>query len=64
MDTNGTKNEKNTIGNNPSHIIIRIQFPIQLAATHTIHRAQGLTLDHLTFNPNGITKHGLIYTTL
>jgi hypothetical protein len=64
MDTNGTKNYKNTIGNNPSHIIIRIQFPIQLTATHTIHRAQGLTLDNITFNSNGITKHGLIYTTL
>jgi hypothetical protein len=25
------------IGSNPSHIITRIQFPIQLAATHIIH---------------------------
>ncbi len=52
------------IGNNPSHIIIRIQFPIQLVVAHTIHRAQGLTFDCLTFYPSGITKHGLTYTTL
>ncbi len=32
------------IGSNFSHII-RTQFPIQLTATHTIHQAQGLTLD-------------------
>jgi len=50
--------------NNPFHIIIGIQFPIQLAITCTIHRAQGLTFDHLAFDPSGITKHGLTYTTL
>jgi len=50
--------------NNPCHIITRIQFPIQLAITCTIHQAQGLTLDHLAFDPSGITKHGLTYTTL
>jgi hypothetical protein len=52
------------IVNNPFHTIIRIQFPIQLVATHTIHCLQGLTFDHLTFDPNGVTKHGLTYTTL
>jgi hypothetical protein len=64
MDTNGTKITKIQIGNDPSSIIIRIQFPIQLVVAHTIHQTQGLTLNHLTFNPSGITKHGLTYTTL
>jgi hypothetical protein len=50
--------------NTPFHIITRIQFPIQLTITHTIHQAQGLTLDHLAFDPSDITKHGLTYTTL
>jgi hypothetical protein len=34
------------IGNKPCHIIIRIQFLVQLIAIRTIHRAQGLTLEH------------------
>jgi hypothetical protein len=41
-----------------------MQFPIQLVATRTIYRAQGLTFDHLVFDLNGIYKHGLTYTTL
>ncbi len=49
------------IGNNPFHIITIIQFPIQLVATHTIHCLQGLTFDHLTFDPNGVTKYGSTY---
>ncbi len=52
------------IGSNLSHIITRIQFTIQLTATRTIHQAQGLTLHRLTFDPSGITKHGLTYTAL
>ena len=52
------------IGKNQSHLITRIQFPIQLAATRTIHRAQGLSLDDLVFNPCGVNKHGLAYTAL
>ena len=43
---------------------IRKQFPIQLACVRTIHRAQGLTLDRLAFNPINIRAHGLVYTTL
>jgi hypothetical protein len=31
-----------------------MQFPIQLVVAHTIHQAQGLTRDHLAFDPNGI----------
>jgi hypothetical protein len=42
------------IGSNSTHTITRMQFPIQLVATCTIHRAQGLTLDHLAFDPNGL----------
>ncbi len=52
------------IGSNPFHIIIRIQFPIQLVATHTSHQAQGLTLNCLAFYPSGVTKHGLTYIAL
>jgi hypothetical protein len=51
------------IGSNSFHIITRTQFPIQLATTHTIHQAQGLTLDYLTFDPIKVYKHGLTYTT-
>jgi hypothetical protein len=40
-----------------------MQFPIQLVTTSAIHRAQGLTLDHLAFDPNGIDKHALTYIT-
>jgi hypothetical protein len=38
--------------------------PIQLVGTHTIHHAQGLTLDRLAFDPTCGTKHGSTYTTL
>ncbi len=50
---------KTQINSDYSHIITRIQFPIQLTATRTIHRAHGLTLDRLAFDLSGITKHGL-----
>lgn len=43
---------------------IRKQFPIQLACACTIHRTQGLTMEALAFDPSGINKHGLAYTTL
>jgi hypothetical protein len=52
------------INNNPSHIITRIQFHIQIIVGCTIHHAQGLTLELLAFNPVDVTKHGLTYTTL
>jgi hypothetical protein len=35
---------------------------VQLVITCIIH-AQGLTFDHLAFDSNGVTKHGLTYTT-
>ncbi len=47
------------ISSNPSHIITRIQSPIQLILAHIIYEAQGLTLD-----PSGVTKHSLIYIAL
>jgi hypothetical protein len=50
------------IGNNPSHTITKIQFPIQLVVACTIHHLQGLILDGLAFDPNGVKKHGLTYT--
>jgi hypothetical protein len=40
-------------------IIIRIQFPIQLAATKTIHYFPGLSLNKLVFDPDNVKKHGL-----
>jgi len=52
------------ISNNTFHIITEIQFPIQLATTHTIHQTQGLTIDLLAFDPSGVTKHGLTYNIL
>jgi hypothetical protein len=33
------------VGANLSHLIMRTQYPIQPAATHTIHQSQGLILD-------------------
>jgi len=50
------------IGSNYPHIITRTQFPIQLVVTRIVHRAHGLTLDCLTFDPNNVHKHGLTYT--
>ncbi len=58
------KIEKIQSDSNPFHIIIRIQFPIQLVATRTILRAQGLIFNRFAFDPNGVTKHGLTYTEL
>ena len=43
-------------------ITIRKQFPIQLACAHTIHRAQGLIMEALAFDPMGIRQHGIAYT--
>jgi exonuclease III len=43
---------------------VRIQFPVQLACARTIHRAQGLTLEKVAFDPKGVTRHGLVYTAL
>jgi hypothetical protein len=55
MDTNRTHIQRYS---NSSHIITRTQFTIQLVTTRTIHRAQGLTLDYLTFDPTNVYKHG------
>jgi hypothetical protein len=41
-----------------------MKFPIQLAVRHIIHRTQGLIVDYLAFDPNGVYKHGLTYITL
>jgi hypothetical protein len=32
--------------------------------TRTIHHAQGLSMDNLTFDPHGLSRHNLTYTTL
>jgi hypothetical protein len=47
------------IGLNSIHIKTNIQFHVQLIITCTINQTQGLTFDHLTFDPNGIYKHVL-----
>jgi hypothetical protein len=52
------------IGSKKINIIIKTQFPIQLATTHTIHSTQGLTLDCLGSDPINVYKHGLTYITL
>jgi hypothetical protein len=41
-----------------------MQFPIQLVVGCCICHAQRLTFDHLTFDPFGVTKHGLTYIML
>jgi hypothetical protein len=43
---------------------MKIQFPIQLTTTWTIHCSQGLTFSCLTFNLTGVTKYGLTYIAL
>lgn len=53
------KNIEIQIGNNPNHTITRIQYPIQSSTGHTIHYAQGLTIDCLVFDPTSVIKHGL-----
>ena len=45
-------------------ILTQEQFPIHAVAARTIHRAQGLSMDTLAFEPTGIRTHGLIYTAL
>ncbi len=44
------------MGSNPIHIITRIQFLIQLTTRCTVHHAQGLTFDHLAFDPLSATN--------
>ena len=44
--------------------VMRTQFPIQLACACTIHRAQGLTMEKLAFDPKAVKKHGLVYKAL
>jgi hypothetical protein len=51
----GTKNQpiskETQINANSSHLIACTQFFLQLAIVHKIHKAQGLTLDYLAFDP-------------
>jgi hypothetical protein len=42
-------------------MITKIQFPIQLTITRTIHRSQGLSLDELVFDPINVLKNGYVY---
>jgi len=64
LDINQTKIVEIQIGNNISYVITRFQFPIQLVPTRAIHCAQGLSLDHLTFDPMNVIKHDLTYAKL
>jgi len=43
---------------------MKIQFPIQLVITQTIHRSQGLIFECLTFDLINVTKPGLTYIPL
>lgn len=47
------------IGKSETKRLIRKQFPIQQAATRTIHRSQGLTLEEIALCPKKVNKHGL-----
>lgn len=64
MDTSQTKIAEIQIGNNLSYVITRFQFLVQLVPTYTIHHAQGLTLEYLTFDPVKVIKHSLTYIKL
>jgi hypothetical protein len=52
------------VGAKSNHVITDIHYPIQLDTTHTIHHSQGLILDYLAFDLNGVHHHGLAYTIL
>jgi len=43
---------------------MHIQFPIQLATIRTIQHVQGLSIDNLASDLHGVSRHGLMYTTL
>jgi hypothetical protein len=58
MDAYRTTSKNIQIDSNSTHIITRMQFPIQLAIACIIHQTQGLTLHHLALDPNGEHKHG------
>jgi hypothetical protein len=47
------------IDKNQSHIITRIQFPIQLVITRTLYWSKGFSLDGLAFDLTNVKKHGL-----
>lgn len=49
---------------NEFHVIIRIQFSLQLVTTKTINRSQGLSLHDLAFDPTNVKKHSLAYIAL
>jgi hypothetical protein len=52
------------VGANSSHVITHTQYPIQPATIRTIYYSQGLTLNYLAFDLNGVHHHGLTYTSL
>jgi hypothetical protein len=51
------------VGDNSSQVITCTP-NLQPSIACTIHHYQGLTLDHLAFDSNGVHHHGCIYTTL
>ncbi|CAM6028288.1 unnamed protein product [Sphagnum balticum] len=53
LDTNATISKEIQMAANSNHVITSTQYQIQLVATCTIHRSQGLTLNYLAFDPNG-----------
>jgi hypothetical protein len=52
------------VSHNSNHLFTCIQFPIQLAIVKTIRHAQILSMDNLAFDPHGVSRHNLTYTTL
>jgi hypothetical protein len=51
------------VGANSSQVLTCTQY-LQPTVTCTIHHYQGLILDHLAFDSNGVHHHGRTYTTL
>ena len=64
MDTDKKVSKEFQIGHSLLNLQTRTQFTLQSAASKTIHRAQGLSMDTLAFEPTGIRTHGLVYTAL
>ena len=44
--------------------IMQEQFLVQIECAWTIHKAQGLTMEKLAFDPKEIQKHGIVYIAL
>jgi hypothetical protein len=47
------------VGHDSNHLFTCIKSPIQPVVAQTIHHAQGLSMDNLTFDPHTMRNHVL-----